>query len=243
MPLDSDLQARATQADTSSRSNMPSHMYVNPFTGLYLLTQVSNSFNGLVEVIVGPQKQVFRLHKEILCNFSSYFRAALEGSFAEGLTQKIELPEDDVTVFECFRMWLYSPISQKSVPSASELYRYIDVPLKSLFDLYVFADIRDIPLLQNFTMDTIIWVTGRTVTCIGSLIHHVYGRTTPKSPLRKLLVDWWIKFPHLTWLEEQYYGNYSKRFLFEVALAQSKLGPQGSKMDHDLWEARTDYHV
>ena len=77
------------------------------FTALYpLLTRVSSSFNGLIEVIVGPRKQVFPLHKEILCAVSSYFRSALEGSFVVGLTQKIELPEDDVIVFKYFRVRL-----------------------------------------------------------------------------------------------------------------------------------------
>ena len=222
------------------------------FTGLYSLTQVSNSFDGLVEVIVGPQKQVFRLHKEILCNVSSYFRAALKGSFAEGLTQKIELPEDDATVFKLFRVWLHS-FSQGSSPSAPETENEIEfdtqlepdviIGPKDLFDLYIFADMRDIPLLQNATVDTIIWISERKVFFVGDLIPYVYDRTAPKAPLRKLLVDWWLTFSNSTWLEEKYYGNYSKRFLFDVALAQSKLGPRGSKNAHDLWEARTNYHV
>ena len=216
-------------------------MYVNPVYWTLLTNQVSNSFNGLVEVIVGPQRQLFLLHKKILCNVSSYYRAALEGSFAEGLTQKIELPEDDVTVFEYFRAWLYSPISQESLPSASELEPYIDLDSKLLFDLYVFADVRDIPLLQNYTMDAIIWKSELTDTFSGPLIHHVYDRTTPSSPLRKLLVDSWMDpSSDMTWLEEQYYGNYSKRFLFDLALAQSKLGAQWA---HHFWEARTRYHV
>ena len=222
------------------------------FTGLYSLTQVSNSFNGLVEVIVGPQKQLFRLHKEILCNVSSYFRAALEGSFAEGLTQKIELPEDDVTVFKCFRVWLYS-FSQGSLPSAPEsenefefetqLEPDVIIGPKDLFDLYIFADMRNIPLLQNSTVDTIIWISERKIFVIGDLILYVYDRTALRAPLRKLLVDWWLNFSDSTWLEEQHYGNYSKRFLFDVALAQSKLGPRGIKKAHDFWEARTDYYV
>ena len=159
----------------------------------------------------------------------------------------IELPEDDVTLFECFRVWLDSPISQKSLPSAPDFETEIDpdiiIDSKALFDLYIFADMRDIPLLQNFTIDAIILVSERNDTFIGHLIHHVYDRTTPKSPLRKLLVDWWMDACDLTWLEEQYYDKYSKRFLFDVALAQSKLGPGGSKKFHDFWETRTDYHV
>lgn len=107
----------------------------------------------------------------------------------------------------------------------------------------MFADMRDIPLLQNSTMDAIIWNIARTDTYIGPPVRHIYARTTPKSPLRKFLVDCWIVFSDSTSLEEQYYGNYSKRFLFDVALAQSKLGPRGRKKTHDFWAARADYHV
>ena len=200
------------------------------FTGLYSLTEVSSSFDGLVHVIVGPQKQVFFLHKEILCNVSSYFRAALDGSFAEGLTQQIELPEDDVTVFEYFHAWLYSPIGQKFIPSASEIDPYTtDIDSELLFDLYIFADVRDIPLLQNYTIDAIIYKGEFTDTIFGPLIHHVYDHTTLSSPLRKLLVDWWMDACDPTWLEEQYYGKYSKRFLFDVAIAQSEFGLGGSQ--------------
>ena len=222
------------------------------FTGLYSLTQVSNSFDGLVEVVVGPQKQVFRLSKVILCNVSSYFRAALEGSFAESSTQKIELPEDDVIVFKLFRVWLYS-FNQGSLPSAPEtehgfefdtqLEPDVIIGPKDLFDLYIFADMRDIPLLQNATVDTIIWISERKSFFIGDLIPYVYDRTAPKAPLRKLLVDWWSEFSDSTWLEEKHYGDFSKRFLFDLALAQSKLGPGRSKEAYDFWEARADYHV
>ncbi len=224
------------------------------FTGLYSsLTQVSNSLNGLVVVIVGPQKQVFPLHKEILCAVSSYFRSALEGSFVEGLTQKIELPEDDVTVFKYFRVWLYSSIIQDSLPSASqaedesesesESKPDTDIGWKILLDLYIFADMRDIPLLQNATMDAIIWKSDLASTFISDLIHYVYDRTAAKSPLRKLLVDLWVSWSNPTWFDEKYYGLYSKRFLFDAALAKSKLGLRGSKKVDDFWAARTDYYV
>ena len=223
------------------------------FTGLYSsLTQISKSLDGLVEVIVGPQNQVFPLHKEILCAVSSYFRSALEGSFVEGLTQKIELPEDDVTVFKYFRVWLYSSIVQEYLPSASqaedesesevESKPNTDIGWKILFDLYIFAEMRDIPLLQNATMDAIIWKSDLASTLNSNPIHYVYDRTAPKSPLRKLWVDWWVNFSNLTWLDEEYYGHYTKRFLFDVALAKSKLGP-GSKKVNYFWAARTNYYV
>ena len=149
-------------------------------------------------------------------------------------------------------MWLYS-FNQGSLPSAPEtengfefdtqLEPDVIIGPKDLFDLYIFADMRDIPLLQNSTVDTIIWISERKSFFIGDLIPYVYDRTAPKAPLRKLLVDWWLEFSDSTWLEEQHYGDFSKRFLFDLTLAQSKLGPRRSKEAYDFWEARADYHV
>ena len=78
------------------------------FRGLYSsLARVNNSFNGLVEVTARPSQQVFPLHKEIPYDVCSCFRSTLEDSFVEGLTWKIEPPEDNVAVFVHLRMALF----------------------------------------------------------------------------------------------------------------------------------------
>ena len=55
-----------------------------------------------VTVEVGPLRQVFYVHKRLLCDNSEYFRAALMGSFVENVKQSVKLPEDDPKMFHEF---------------------------------------------------------------------------------------------------------------------------------------------
>ena len=56
-------------------------------------------------------------------------------------------------------------------------------------------------------------------------------------------MDWWVNFLDSEWLKEKYCGKYSKRFLFDVALAERKLERAGSRKAHGFWAARTNYYV
>lgn len=93
---------------------------------------------------------------------------------------------------------------------------------------------REIPLLPNATMDAIIWKSELTNNLTGDFIHHVYDRTAPKSPLRKLLVDWWVRWCNPTWLDEKYYGYYSKRFYLMRRLQRVSLGCEGARRSTDF---------
>ncbi|MCJ1461297.1 hypothetical protein MMC28_011679 [Mycoblastus sanguinarius] len=42
-----------------------------------------DSFSTIARIIVGPEKQLFQIHKDLLCNVSTYFNAALNGQFKE----------------------------------------------------------------------------------------------------------------------------------------------------------------
>ena len=92
-------------------------------------------------------------------------------------------------------------------------------------------------------MDAIISKSEPTSTFTGDLILYFHDHTAPKSPWRKLLGDWWVSWSNSTWLEEEYCGNYSKRSLFDVALAESKLELRGSKKIDDGWAASTNDYV
>ncbi|KAK4692430.1 hypothetical protein P7C71_g4777, partial [Lecanoromycetidae sp. Uapishka_2] len=61
-----------------------------------------DAFDDIVDIVVGPAKKVFKIHKEILCSASTYFRAALNGGFKEAEEQTVELPDDKVKVFKYF---------------------------------------------------------------------------------------------------------------------------------------------
>ena len=84
-------------------------------------------------VVVGREQQVFNIHKELLCAASSYFSAAFKGNFKEADTQRIEILDEDVTVFKYFQVWLYS----KKVHTTEDLLN--DVAWELLLNFYIFA--------------------------------------------------------------------------------------------------------
>lgn len=100
--------------------------------------------------------ETFYLHKKLLCDSSSYFKAALNNGFAETTSQKITLDDEDSAVFRIFASWLYHPI----IVLPSE-----DQEEEHLLKLYLFADKRGIVNLANdtITMLASFWANCRVV--------------------------------------------------------------------------------
>ncbi|KAF3278834.1 hypothetical protein TWF970_004378 [Orbilia oligospora] len=61
-----------------------------------------------VTVFVGATKKAFRLHRSVICSTSEFFQTACKtGTFKEGTTREIHLPEIDATTFEKVAAWQY----------------------------------------------------------------------------------------------------------------------------------------
>lgn len=61
----------------------------------------------MVDVFVGPKRKTWRLHEDLLCDRSDYFKATFQGQFAEATSKELYLPEDNDVSFELFVNWLY----------------------------------------------------------------------------------------------------------------------------------------
>ncbi|KAH6858575.1 hypothetical protein AA0119_g8052 [Alternaria tenuissima] len=61
----------------------------------------------VVAIAIGPNKKVFRLHKDILCRESEYFRTAYNGRWKEA-EEGVTLEDVEVEVFKIFVRWLYT---------------------------------------------------------------------------------------------------------------------------------------
>lgn len=53
-----------------------------------------------VDVYVGPEAKPYSLPKNLLCHYSEFFEKCFHGTFIEGQTQKLTLPEDRVEDFD-----------------------------------------------------------------------------------------------------------------------------------------------
>ena len=61
----------------------------------------------MVDVFIGAKRKIFRLHEDLLCDRSDYFKAAFQGDFVEGKSKELYLPENNDASFELFVNWLY----------------------------------------------------------------------------------------------------------------------------------------
>ncbi len=117
--------------------------YIYHATKLILLRQVQSP---CAKVTVGkhPIQRTFYIHKPVLEAKAEFFRACLNGNFAESENDGvIELPDDDPEVFGYVVNWLYGrPARGKA-----------NITPFTLIDLYVFVDKLMIEDLKNEAVD------------------------------------------------------------------------------------------
>ncbi|KAI4246368.1 MAG: hypothetical protein L6R40_002036, partial [Gallowayella cf. fulva] len=80
----------------------------------------------LVTLIVGPNLKQYHVHRDLICDRSAHFRAALQGQFLEGQTGRVELPEDEEVTIELFIRWLYGSLD-RNLFTAEQLGHYVSV--------------------------------------------------------------------------------------------------------------------
>lgn len=147
------------------------------------------------------------------------------------------LPEDDVEVFELFQFWLNSGELLDTGESI------LDLSVSALIGLYLFAEARCIPQLQNLTIDALIHIIKATGKFPTGEILRIYDNTTETSPLRRLLVDISARIGELRhdWFTREKEGLYNKAFLVDLILAlYDEKFKEGSQ---DFIQLRCNYHV
>ena len=160
-----------------------------------------------VNVGVHPEQKTYFVHKALLCHYSEFFQAALNSPFVEGKSthgvQTVALDEESPTLFDRVYNWLYSG----TVLSASETRQYSMQPL--LVELWILADRRAMPALQNDVLDAIDRNSNVTnKLCEVSLVHSLFNSAPRLSKAR-------------LWVVEQFTGVKNMDTLFDRDLPTS----------------------
>lgn len=196
-------------------------------------TQSHSLFETIVFVDVGPERIRYAIHKGLLCSRSDYFKAALTGNFSEAAEQVVTLDDEDPEIFRKFNAWLYTDVLVED--PGPEVIQW-----SLLFNLYVFAEKRIIPLLQNAAIDEII--RAHAEACIPTEeIRHAWARTAETSPLRKLLVDLRLNEDDKNFAD-QFRSNidqYDIQFVAAVAIRANELLTLESNCTDDNPDSRT----
>lgn len=151
------------------------------------LISYSTSFGPTVELIVGENAEVFTFYENILCSIAPYFETALRGGYKETTAKRIEMLDENPVVIRRFQLWVYS--GSFFVDEADR--RSIDYTL--CVRIYVFAECRGIPLLQDNVIDTCVSKyldreDGATMP-MWTIINDIYENTKEGSPIRRYFVD------------------------------------------------------
>lgn len=167
-----------------------------------------------VTLIVGKNRESFNVHLDLLCDTSSFFKAAFLGDFKESSEKTMLLLECDESIFELFVDWLHYRHFEM-LPKVE----YIDNDNEDeddnddegdkrflqAFQFFVIADKYEVSKLKSLVVETL-FVDGRptelraTGPSIES-IAYAYEHTTQESGLRKLLADWSAFNTGLEWYE------------------------------------------
>lgn len=153
------------------------------------------------------------VHKALLCHYSSYYDAAINGPFQESKSEYFELKLSKGCA-EVFMRWLYS----------GEVGDRINGPLIcELIDLYIFADRVDILALRRKVMTEMVLKTGTHTRIINSISYDrlvlIASSLPPSAPLYRYAVEWYANhFPHeaVDIQNESGFEEMSKEFLHLV---------------------------
>ena len=135
------------------------------------------------------------MHKNLLCGKSDVFAAAFRpGSFKEGATGSIDLPDEDPNVFASFVEWLYMKTFSASCKGSSE---DCSTDFILLTKLYVLADKYLIPALKIDVLHEFKKHRSHSSMAITMCIY-IHKNTKPMAPLRLYVVDEMHRSPGLT---------------------------------------------
>jgi hypothetical protein len=141
-------------------------------------TGIREHFQETVTLVIGAQRKAYNVHKDLLCFYSDYFRAAFHGSFKEAKERKIELPSVEEDIFENFQLWLYT-----------RRLDFTELSFGTLVSLWIFGDQHEIPLLQNCVIDGLFEKQTKENQFDYSVATLVYDNTLPGSPLHRAITE------------------------------------------------------
>lgn len=180
-----------------------------------------NSYRDLqktvVQVNVGQDtdhaEETFTIHKELICYYSRFFKAALEGSWTEAETGVVKLPLDSPVVFETFQAWLYSQNLELDEAQESDVL--------FLMKLQVFGDKVQVPEFQNAALDALrlLKLNSKPFQPLfkPSEIAYACQNMSADSPLRKLLTDLYVWEAYMpTFIDNFAQGSYPLDFVLDV---------------------------
>ena len=144
-------------------------------------------FHGepVVTLYVGNDRELFYIHRHLLCNASPVFKAAFAGKFKESSELSMDLPDEDVGSVNRLVQWLYTKCYEVDDYGSQE---HCDARSWQLARLNALADKYDIVTLRNDVVDKFFAIFSDAKTSPSlQLVEYVYTNSSRRCALRDLL--------------------------------------------------------
>ncbi|KAJ5921156.1 hypothetical protein N7466_009482 [Penicillium verhagenii] len=165
---------------------------------------------GVIQIDVGESKTPFDVHLELLCTCSPYFESQFQKRFEEAIPESfIHFPDDDPQVFAQVIMWMYRGSGALQVLENKKL--------DFLARLWILAEKLQMTDLENWMMAICHQRVKETpANFVGKeTVSYIYAHALPESPLRRLVVDIWVRTATPEYFQKEKEGL-PRQFLEEV---------------------------
>ena len=140
-----------------------------------------------MDIYVGKTRRHWSLHRNILCNHSTWFQSQIEhGNMKKGGENvSVELFDDDPRAFELLIKWLYQgKIDDVSDMPMDKKWNFVD----ACQQLYILCEKINLPQLKNLAIDQFRKGCNEAGLVPGpEEMKPVYDKTPSSSPFRKLV--------------------------------------------------------
>jgi hypothetical protein len=186
-------------------------------------------YSKTAEVVVGPNEARFLVHKDLLCDQSPFFAAALKGQFLEGVRQVVTLLDVDPKHFEHILLWFYT----QRLEHADFFFKDGKPTYFALLDMYALADRLAIEGMRNALVDRMADLAERTNSVpTPSDTYILYETIRENAPVRRLALDLFA-FKKTDNLVATHPDEWHPTFLRELVCKLKRPGPV-SLLRHDI---------
>ncbi|KAI4655898.1 hypothetical protein J4E93_000614 [Alternaria ventricosa] len=180
------------------------------------------------------KQRIFHIHKSVLCKTSAFFQNATKPEWSGPTPRPIDLSDECPSTFHLYVQWLYSgKIAVKTKPlsdSDTGDRKRESVNQHSMIQSYVLGERLMDPTFQNAVLQCLIECVEQEDSYPGDqTIKTAYKRTTKHSPLRKLLVDFWVWHGDSEWAADDMNTSLGTEFTNDLLKAMLKLRPGPSE--------------
>jgi hypothetical protein len=197
------------------------------------------------------EQQIFYVHKNVLCKTSVFLQNATKPEWTGPLPRPIDLTDENPKIFQAYLHWLYSRKVATETSLANDCGDasggHPELEYNLLSKSYLLGEKLMNSNYHNAVMEAITY--GAAIGCSfpgDECVRLVYKRTTASSPLKKLLVDFWVWVGYKSWVVDGVViKNTCKEFADDliVALLEQRERPGDDSEDRPWVKNREAYLV